>query len=239
MSNVSVTNTFTAGTTAVAADVNTNFSDLVTWLNNRNGATTSWDGFSLASTAQMKLTKTSNQLVFGSSNTTTLSATAPSASRIVTIPDPGADASFVMTQGAQTIAGAKTFSDDAVFSGNLYTVNWTDYTATSTITGWSSYGSPKLINYKKIGKLVFVEAAISGTSNSTSTSFTLPYANGGGNEHVSAAQVRDNGTYKTASGYVSVGIGASTASVYTDWTGTGWTASGAKTVRCSFWYQTA
>lgn len=31
--------------------------------------------------------------------------------RTLTIPDPGADASFVMTEGAQTVNGAKTFSD--------------------------------------------------------------------------------------------------------------------------------
>jgi hypothetical protein len=54
---------------------------------------------------------TSNQIVLGVTNTTTISATAPSASRVVTIPDPGAAASFVMTEGTQTINGAKTLSD--------------------------------------------------------------------------------------------------------------------------------
>jgi hypothetical protein len=56
------------------------------------------------------VTPTTNQLVLGTTNTTTVSAAAPSASRVVTIPDPGTDASFVMTAGAQTIAGTKTFS---------------------------------------------------------------------------------------------------------------------------------
>lgn len=54
---------------------------------------------------------TSNQIVLGVTNTTTISATAPAASRVVTIPDPGAAASFVMTEGTQTVNGAKTLSD--------------------------------------------------------------------------------------------------------------------------------
>ena len=56
------------------------------------------------------LTNTSNQLVLGTTNTTTLSATAPAASRTYTIPDSGANSSFVLTDGTQTINGSKTFS---------------------------------------------------------------------------------------------------------------------------------
>lgn len=57
---------------------------------------------------QLSLTNTSNQIVLGSNKTTTINATPPTASRIYTIPDSGANASFVMTQGAQTITGVKT-----------------------------------------------------------------------------------------------------------------------------------
>ena len=42
-------------------------------------------------------------------------------------------------------------------------VAWTDYSATSTIVGWSSY-TTKSIFYKKIGKLVFVQFVISGVA---------------------------------------------------------------------------
>lgn len=50
---------------------------------------------------------------------------------------------------------------------------WTDYSGTSTIVGWSST-TIKLIRYLKWGKTVFVEFYITGTSNATTTSFTLP-----------------------------------------------------------------
>jgi len=55
------------------------------------------------------LTATTNQLTLGTTNTVTINAAAPSASRTVTIPDGGANANVVLTQGSQTIAGATTF----------------------------------------------------------------------------------------------------------------------------------
>jgi hypothetical protein len=62
-------------------------------------------------------TLTTNQLILGTTQTTTINAAAPAASRIYTIPDVLADASFVMTVGTQSIAGAKTFSGDLTLSG--------------------------------------------------------------------------------------------------------------------------
>ncbi|MFY7885620.1 MAG: beta strand repeat-containing protein [Dolichospermum sp.] len=53
---------------------------------------------------------TTNQLVLGTTNTTTITCPAPAASRTYTIPDAGAAANFVMTASNQTIAGTKSFS---------------------------------------------------------------------------------------------------------------------------------
>jgi len=50
---------------------------------------------------------------------------------------------------------------------------WTDYSSSSTVTGWSSF-TTKQVYYKKIGKVVFVFFDLNGTSNATSASFTLP-----------------------------------------------------------------
>lgn len=47
---------------------------------------------------------TSNQLILGVTNTTTLSATAPSSSRVYTMPDAGADASFQLSIAPSAIA---------------------------------------------------------------------------------------------------------------------------------------
>lgn len=56
---------------------------------------------------------TTSQIVLGTTNTTTITSPAPAASRVYTIPDAGATASFVMTQGAQSITGIKTFVSSA------------------------------------------------------------------------------------------------------------------------------
>lgn len=44
-------------------------------------------------------------------------------SRTITIPDPGAAADFVMTQGTQTIAGVKTFSSPPTITGGITSAN--------------------------------------------------------------------------------------------------------------------
>lgn len=62
------------------------------------------------------LTATTNQLVLGSGNTVTISAAAPAASRVITVPDVGASASVVLTEGTQTINGNKVFSGIPNFS---------------------------------------------------------------------------------------------------------------------------
>jgi hypothetical protein len=60
--------------------------------------------------SSIAITPTTNQLVLGTTNTTTVNATAPTASRVYTIPDSGANSNFVMTDGAQTVNGSKSFS---------------------------------------------------------------------------------------------------------------------------------
>ncbi len=69
-------------------------------------------GFSLAS---LTLTAVSNQLTLGAGNTITLNAPTPAASRIYTAPDVLANANFILSEGAQTINGVKTFNDTVVF----------------------------------------------------------------------------------------------------------------------------
>lgn len=70
-------------------------------------------------TGAITIPGTTNQLVLGTTNTTTISAVAPSASRVVSLQDPGADANFVTTQGAQTLVGVKTFTNQPVLSAGL------------------------------------------------------------------------------------------------------------------------
>jgi hypothetical protein len=117
---------------------------------------------------------------------------------------------------------------------------WTDYSDTSTITGWSSF-TTKRIYTKKIGKTVFVEYRISGTSNANTASFTVPYT---------CVTMADAGFY---SPIVAINNGTATLNAYDrideadfnkveclyDFSITGWTTSGTKVVFGRMAYESA
>lgn len=123
---------------------------------------------------------------------------------------------------------------------DVFTVTWTDYSASSTIVGFSSFTS-KSIFYKKIGKLVFVQFLLAGVSNSTSITFTLPYAQQSDIElFIPSGFNKDNGVNNDTVSLVSLAPSASTVVIYKTLSGTStWTASGNKAVEGQFWYQTA
>ncbi len=85
----------------------------------------------IPSAKTLTIAKTSGQIILGTTNTTTISATAPASSITVTIPDTGGAASFVMTAGTQTIAGATTFSSGVTISA---TTNQLVLGVTHTVT---------------------------------------------------------------------------------------------------------
>lgn len=62
---------------------------------------------------------TSNQIVLGTTNTTTLTAAAPSASRVYNFIDAGASCDVLLTAGTQTITGTKTWSGDLLTTANV------------------------------------------------------------------------------------------------------------------------
>jgi hypothetical protein len=100
-----ITTTFTAST-----DVNISFSN----------AEVNYSYVAISSTpsfANIALTDVTNQILFGTGNTTRLNVTAPAANRIVTLADAGADSGIVLTAGAQTIGGAKSFTSSVLTDG--------------------------------------------------------------------------------------------------------------------------
>jgi len=111
---------------------------------------------------------------------------------------------------------------------------WTDYSNTSTVTGWSSF-TTKQIYYKSIGKLVFVEFNIDGTSNADSAQFTLPFTRSGISEiRLLSAVVMDNGAYQSAPG--AIRLTANLVRVYLNGLLTVFTASGRKIVQGQFFF---
>jgi hypothetical protein len=96
------------------------------------------------------LSATTNQIILGTTNTTTISSVAPSASRVYSIQDAGTSADFVMTAGSQTIGGAKTFSAASTFSStvNINATTVSRPTSSSTNYGIDLLSSGSLVNNK-------------------------------------------------------------------------------------------
>lgn len=114
---------------------------------------------------------------------------------------------------------------------------WTSYGATSTIVGWGSFTKQE-IYYKIVGKTVFVAYNLQGTSNSTSTTFTLPVAAVANPEQNAwFGWTGDNGANYNV-GVSSLAGGASTAVLSRTAAGLGWTAGGTKIAQGQFWYVT-
>lgn len=113
---------------------------------------------------------------------------------------------------------------------------WTDYSGTSTITGWSSY-TQKQLHYKTIGNNVFVVFQLTGTSNSTNTSFTLPFSRTGAPTNLNIPILaKNNGSQiSTALGFLVAST--NTVNFYIDMDGNGWTGSGTKDIRGFFVYE--
>ena len=116
---------------------------------------------------------------------------------------------------------------------------WTNYTATSTITGWSGTPTAK-IYYKKIGNLMLVMFRISGTSDSVDTSFTVPYAanNVGTLDQLNPCFATDDGTPTIGYGQIPDNTSAIIFAQTPAGTG-GWTASGTKNIIGQLWYEIA
>lgn len=119
---------------------------------------------------------------------------------------------------------------------DYFTASYQDYSASSTVTGWSSF-TTKLIYYKKMGNNVRMWVNLSGTSNATTVSFTLPYTTHNSVQVITFCAAADNGANQATSGYLTINPNSATANVYKDAAITAWTNSGTKSVTGEFFFQ--
>lgn len=83
-----------------------------------------------------------NQIVLGTTNTTTINSVAPVASRVYTIPDAGGAASFILSAGTNTIAGSLTLPDTVSYTGAGSMVKSGNFAHTLTTTATSNSTFP-------------------------------------------------------------------------------------------------
>ena len=113
---------------------------------------------------------------------------------------------------------------------------WQDYGGTSTIVGWSSY-TIKKIYFRTISDIVFIQFEISGTSDDTVATFTLPHAALMSLNLAASFRATDDDT-NIDWGFLLVANGSSTVTLYKDVTQVAaGTASGGKSCVGEFWYE--
>jgi hypothetical protein len=130
---------------------------------------------------------------------------------------------------------------NGVYGGDLpnqINTPWIDFSEQSTIVGWSSY-TRKFFKYKMVGNIVYVYMNISGTSNSTSLNFSLPFIIKGVFGHT-YSYLADNGAFQfgflapvTAPTNI---LNAYRFTAFNTATLT-FTASGIKEISCQFFYE--
>lgn len=107
---------------------------------------------------------------------------------------------------------------------------WIDYSATSTIVGWSSF-TDKNIYYRIINDHCFVQFGLSGTSNSTLITFTLPFNNTSGFDMFApSGYSANNSANVTTPGRLALGNASNVVNSYRDMGFLAWNASGIKAI---------
>lgn len=118
---------------------------------------------------------------------------------------------------------------------NMFT--WVDYSATSTVVGFSST-TIKVVKYCKIGSTVFWRCELDGTSNSTSLTFTLPYENvGNSGGCMSLGRVCNNGSGLAGAGMAIIGVSSKIVNLRSTLTSAAWTAANRKFFYGSGFYE--
>lgn len=118
-------------------------------------------------------------------------------------------------------------------NGKLTKNSWVDYSATSTIVGWSSF-TTKLIYYYIVGDIATVMVHLDGTSNSATTSITLPFT------QTSIAMISintrftNNGIASATAGRVTCALGSNVAVFTIDGLGTAFTSANQKLILATF-----
>jgi hypothetical protein len=110
---------------------------------------------------------------------------------------------------------------------------WSDYFATSTIVGWAA-GKTGFIMTKKIGKTVFVNYSFAGTSDSATTTFTVPYTS---TAHASWSANQSEEGVTISGGLSALPASSATVTMYKVPARTAWATTGNKSVTGEFFYE--
>ena len=134
----------------------------------------------------------------------------------------------------KTVSIGGTSSQYLMANGTTTTNTWVDYSTTSTIVGWTTF-TQKTIRYLVVGKILTVQYYIAGTSNSATTSFTIPQTSTNITGMIWSNNNQSQNNAISYMGYANIPNASSTISFGYYPTGASitstWTASGTKYIR--------
>lgn len=131
-----------------------------------------------------------------------------------------------LADGTEIAAGAIAFSKLAATAWSSFTPSTTGFSGTPTESG----------RYIQFGKLVVGVYAVTGTSNATTLTFTLPVAAQANDRYIGIA-ITDNSAATTTTGYFSFAAGSTTCTVKKDLADNAFTGSGTKAASGFFFYE--
>ena len=145
-------------------------------------------------------------------------------------------AAISSVSNGEAMSSVRTKLNSVITEVNLLDpTDWVDYTNSATIVGWSASGFTKSLKYRVVGKQVFVLYYLAGTSNSATTTFTLPYTPI--NDQLLLTYSANGGSFASNS-FILFSSGSATVTCYQNNSAT-WTASNVKQVIGQVFYQTA
>ena len=118
MTALAVTNTLSNGATILASEHNTNYSDIVTYINNRNSASAAWDGLSVASSSVVPV------VVNNSTGTQDILRAQDNGTNVLVVADGG-----VVTMGSQS--AARVYRNTSAQSISATTITKVEFNAES------------------------------------------------------------------------------------------------------------
>lgn len=148
---------------------------------------------------------TTDQFTLGTGNTTTINSPAPSSSRIVTIPDAGANSNFVLSAGASTVSGLKTFSPGIIVAGSTGTAQGTIAYNSGVFQGYNASGWQNLSGNVGYNEMTSVNNGVAKTVTVPPVLYSVGfYLDTSGNLQTTSATIVQSITQPTAGNFTFV-----------------------------------
>ena len=139
--------------------------------------------------------------------------------------------------GSITTRGEILATGDLSWNYDIYNIAMTNYYGSSDITGFTTTFYTTAIYYKRVGNLVFVTINLTGESNTTGFTFTLPFTNSNTAAIVAMGRVVNGGAWLSTPGNITINSNSNLATVYSSAATASWSNINAKGIFAQFFYE--